>query len=76
MIPIGLEGVPLESHFGEIILKGFGNEFLVKGQFDRGNGILEIMEWYITYPINRGGLYHNSQYYFIEEDILNGVYIP
>ena len=76
LIPISLEGVPLESHFNEEILLYFNNVFLVKGEFDSENGILEVMEWYIVSPIKREYDIYNSPDYFTEEDLRKGVYIP
>ena len=76
LIPISLEGVPLEAHFNEIIFRYFNNEFLVKGEFDSERGVLEVIEWYIISPINRINGIHNSPDYFTEEDLRNGVYIP
>lgn len=76
MIPISLEGVPLESHFNENILGYFNNEFLVKGKFDKEKGILEVIEWDILVPIKRANDFYHSPVYFTEDDVLKGIYIP
>lgn len=75
-IPINLEGVPLEAHFNELILRHFRNDFLIEGEFDRENAVLEVKEWYILWPISRAYGFPESSYYFTEEDVIKGLYVP
>lgn len=74
---IHLAGNPLEAHFNEKILSNCQNKFFVEGTFDKEHSELIVERWYIKYPIFRSEFVpHESHYYFTEQDVLDGVYMP
>ena len=75
---INIVGNTPEVHFNEVILSNLANSFLVKGTLDDTGETLAIEQWYIRYPIKRNGYIsiYESQDYFEQRDIEEGVYIP
>ncbi|MDE6949351.1 MAG: hypothetical protein K2P64_00275 [Lachnospiraceae bacterium] len=75
-IPIVVNGNTPENNFGEEILRGFRNSFLVEGNLSEDKKILEIYSWNMCAPIDRGDAGLSCTSFFKREDIEKGIYIP
>ena len=75
-IPISINGNTPENSFGEEILKRYRNSFLIEGNLSEDKKTLEICNWYMCAPIDRGEPGLSCTSFFKKEDVQKGIYLP